>query len=92
MTPTPTYYTVTLRTGVRFVASIDTEGQSIPGTLCFRPLLLEDRPLFIPLTSVDIMATIEGKEAMRTAKYYHTTDKFRRLFGEVVFRLRKAKS
>ena len=87
MRSSSTYYTVTLRSGVRFVASLQFDEADVAGLLHFKPLFLPDRSLLIPTTSVEAMAVCTEKEATRTAKTLNGKSEFHRLFGEVALRL-----
>ena len=87
MRSSSTYYTVTLRSGVRFVASLQFDEADVAGLLHFKPLFLPDRSLLVPTTSVEAMAVCTEPEAVGTAKAMNGKEVFHRLFGEVALRL-----
>ncbi len=81
------YFTISLKSGIRFVATASDGESAIPGMISVRPMFL-DRELLLHPTAIEAIAPCSEKEATRTAKSLNGKTNFHRYFGDTPIRLK----
>ncbi|PPK88314.1 hypothetical protein CLV84_1279 [Neolewinella xylanilytica] len=81
------YYVITLKSKMRFVAALGEGATEIPDMVRLAPVLL-DRQLLIHPSAIEAMAPCTEQEARKSAKSLNGKSMFHRYFGEVPIRMK----